>query len=60
MNKQKPHKGGMPLGYKKPEGVRQMRSLKAYDAEWDLIKKFSAELKHGDKQKCIDFIQSLD
>ena len=60
MNNQKPHKGGMPVGHRKAEGVRTMRSLKAYDAEWQLIKKFAAELKHGDKQKCIDFIQSLD
>lgn len=52
-------KVGRPEGYRKPEGVRTMRSLKAYDDEWQIIKTFAAELKKGDKQKCLDFIQSL-
>ena len=60
MNKKgEPRKGGMPVGHKKAEGVRTMRSLKAYDDEWQLIKAFAAELKKGDKQKCIDFVKSL-
>ena len=51
---------GRPVGWRKPEGVRKQRQLRAYDDEWELIQKFCHTLKHGDKQKCIDFINSLE
>ena len=51
---------GREVGWRKPEGTRKQRQLRAYDAEWLAIQKFAAELKHGDKQKCLDFIKSLD
>ena len=28
--------GGKPLGWRKPEGTRKQRQLRAYDDEWDL------------------------
>ena len=51
-------KGGMPVGWKKPEGVRTMRSMKAYDDEWQLIKDFAAIVKKGDKQAAKDFVDN--
>ena len=47
-------------GYRKPEGTREQHQVRAYPDEWNLIKKFADAVKKGDKQKCIDFIQSLD
>lgn len=51
---------GRKVGWRKeyPE-QRPRRGLVAFDDEWALIKKFADQLKHGDKQKCIDFIKSL-
>jgi len=60
MNKKgQPRKGGMPVGHRKPEGVRSMRSLKAYDDEWQIIKAFAAQVKHGDRHKCEQFLSSV-
>jgi hypothetical protein len=36
---------GRKEGYRKPEGVRKNRSIKAYDDEWKIIKQFSSILK---------------
>lgn len=59
MNKKgQPRTGGMPLGHRKSEGVRTMRSLKAYDDEWQLIKDFAAIVKKGDKKACADFVSN--
>lgn len=48
------------LGWRKPEGVRGQHQLRAYPEEWQIILRFARELKRGDKQKCIDFVKSLD
>lgn len=58
MNKKgQPRHGGMPLGWRKPEGVRLQRQLRAYDDEWDLILKFSRMVKKGDRHICQLFIE---
>ena len=48
-NKEHPTWGGRRKNQtgrpKKPEGVRKMRSLRASDDEWELIKKFAAMAK---------------
>ena len=36
---------GRKTGYKKPEGTRKNRTLKAYDDEWTYIKEFAAIIK---------------
>lgn len=36
---------GRKVGYKKPEGTRKNRTLKAYDDEWVYIKEFAAIIK---------------
>lgn len=59
MNKKgQPRHGGKPLGWKKPEGTRTRRTLRAYDDEWKLHLAFDKILKYGDKQAAIDFINS--
>lgn len=47
------------LGWRKPEGVRAQHQVRAYPDEWEIVYKFARELKRGDKQKCIDFVNSL-
>lgn len=60
MNKKgEPRKGGMPLGWRKPEGVRKQRQLRAYDDEWELIQQFSKLVKRGDKDACRQALDQL-
>ena len=51
-----PRHGGMPLGWRKPEGTRQQRTTRAYDDEWALILKFSQLVKKGNRQACEEFL----
>ena len=61
MNKKgQPRKGGMPLGWKKPEGVRKQHQLRAYDDEWQLIQKFAKIVKKGDRPKAELFLNQFD
>lgn len=61
MNKKgQPRHGGKPLGWRKPEGIRKQRQLRAYDDEWELIQQFAKTVKHGDKKLCQDFINYLN
>lgn len=53
-------KVGRPIGWRKPEGVRTQRQMKAYDDEWELIRRFAFHVKHGDKQKCKKALETLD
>ena len=46
------------LGYRKPEGTRKQRQLRAYDDEWQLVQAFDKIVKYGDKQAAIDFINA--
>lgn len=50
---------GRPVGWRKAEGIRKQRQIRAYDDEWELIQKFCRELKHGDKEKCVKFVEDL-
>ena len=34
-------KVGRPVGWRKPEGVRKQRQMRAYDDEWQLVKEFA-------------------
>ena len=36
---------GRPKGTTKPEGVRKQRQVRAYDDEWELIKKYAEIVK---------------
>ena len=41
---------GRKVGYRKPEGVRKNRTLKAYNDEWEMIKAFAGiEKKEPEK-----------
>ena len=51
---------GRPLGWRKEEGVRTLHTVKAYDDEWELIKRFAKLLKHGDKELCKAALEKLE
>ena len=53
-------KVGRPLGWRKEEGVRTQRQMKAYDDEWILIRRFAKQVKHGDKESCIKFLEKIE
>lgn len=44
------------LGYRKPEGVRKQRQLRAYDDEWEIIQAFEKIVKYGDKSAAKKFV----
>jgi len=48
--------GGKPLGWRKPEGIRKQRQLRAYDDEWRAIQQFAKLFKHGDRAACEKFL----
>ena len=53
-------KVGRPAGWRKGfSEMRPQRQLRAHDDEWLLIKKFADEIKHGDREKCVAFLQGL-
>mgnify|MGYP007070277170 CR=1 FL=1 len=52
--------GGMPLGWRKPEGVRKQRQIRAYDDEWELVKRFDKLVKNGEKAACIAALEALE
>lgn len=54
--KGEPRKGGMPKGWKKPEGTRPQRTTRAYDDEWALIAKFTRMIKWGNRGACEEFL----
>ena len=59
MNKKgEPHHGGRPVGWRKPEGTRQQRQMRAYSDEWQLIQQFAKIVKYGDKQACQEFVNN--
>lgn len=43
---------GRKVGYRKPEGVRKNRTLKAYNDEWEIIKAFAKILKDDPERAC--------
>ena len=51
---------GRKVGWRKPEGVRKLHNLKAYDDEWLLIKKFADLVKRGNKAKAEKILSQLE
>lgn len=46
-------------GRKKIDDQRQSRTLRALPDEWELIRQFAKELKHGNKALCESFLNDL-
>ena len=44
-------------GRPKAEEPRKQRMLRATEAEWELIRRFSRILKYGDKVACQKFVE---
>ena len=53
-------RGGKREGAGRPkvEELRKQRQLRATDAEWELIRRFSRILKYGDTDACKKFIEA--
>lgn len=51
---------GRKVGYRKPEGVRKNRTLKAYNDEWELIQRFARLVKHVSKEECEKALEKLE
>ena len=51
---------GRKIGWRKPEGVRMQRQMKAYDDEWDLIRRFAKIVKHGNKQLAKKMLEIIE
>ncbi|MBR3747291.1 MAG: hypothetical protein IKP64_09705 [Selenomonadaceae bacterium] len=52
--------GGRPTGWRKPEGTREQKQMRAYPDEWDLIQRFAKLVKYGDKAACINFLNEQE
>lgn len=55
--------GGKREGAGRPkavEGIRAQHQLRAFDDEWDLIRRFAKIVKHVDKQKCAEVLAQLE
>lgn len=51
---------GRPVGWRKEKSeMRPARTLRAFDDEWFLIKKFAALVKRGDKVKAEKILSQL-
>lgn len=51
---------GRPVGWRKENGVRTLRTMKAYDDEWEIIRRFAKIVKHGDKNKSLKYLEQLE
>ena len=51
---------GRPKGSVKAEGVRLQHQLRAYPDEWEMILKFARLIKHGEKDKCNEFLDQFE
>ncbi len=39
---------------------RKVRTVAAFDDEWELINKFAKIVKYGDKEKCLELLINLE
>ena len=57
-------RGGSRAGAGRPalaaKDKRTNRTMKAFDDEWDLINRFAALVKHGNKDRCKEFIEKVE
>ena len=49
---------GRKEGYKKPEGVRTTRAMRAYDDEWELLKELGKYIKKVGVEKARSELSS--
>lgn len=50
---------GRPKGTTKPEGQRGPHQIRAYDDEWELVRRFN-KLVRNNKEECQRFIEELE
>ena len=54
------HHVGRKKGWRKPEGTRAPRQMRAYPDEWELIQRFAKLVKYGDKDACKKFLDDKE
>ena len=54
----RPNQTGRPKGTFKPEGQRKQHQLRAYDDEWELVKRFN-KIVRTHKEQCRQFLDSI-
>ncbi len=55
-------RGGTRPGSGRPKlaVTRTVRQLRAFDDEWEIIRRFSQIVKHGDREACEAFIRTQE
>ena len=52
---------GRPFGWRKEKSeIRPTHTVRAFDDEWILIKKFAELVKRGEMEKCKKFISAFE
>ena len=59
-NVEKMRSVGRPAGWRKSEGTRAQKQMRAYPDEWELIQRFARLVKYGDKQACQLFLEQQE
>ena len=59
-NAEKPRSVGRPVGWRKVEGTREQKQMRAYPDEWELIQRFAKLVKYGDKVACKKFLEGQE
>lgn len=67
MEQQKKSWGGVRPGAGRPKGStkdesnqRPQHQLRAFDEEWDLIRRFAKQVKHGNYEACKQVVERLE
>ena len=47
-------------GRPRKDVTRKQRQLRAYDDEWELIKRFDKIIKHGNREACEKFLAEME
>lgn len=51
---------GRPKGSVSPDGVRSQHQVRAFDDEWELIKRFAKLVKQGKLEACKQFLEEAE
>jgi len=55
------NKRGRPVGWRKETTERRpMKNMRAWNDEWEIIKRFAKLVKHGDKTACEQALIELE
>lgn len=55
----RPNQTGRPKGTVKAEGQRKQHQLRAYDDEWELVRRFN-KIVRTNKEECQKFLDEIE